>query len=202
VVEALMGLTKHEAAAGLDYKHARNFKLPQIALDCLANIPDHFKDDGCSNSPDSFFGFDFRWACRIHDHWYCSRAHPWGTMTDEWKDAGDLLLKRMVRHCLPRRWRWVGKLYYHGVQMFGGHAFDSCHVHPDALCRHGLSFDDWYDRTAECDLLRSRENRANRLYDEYQRETRRLQGGRNGEDKDHSGDRSQQEPDTSLPGVP
>jgi hypothetical protein len=30
-----------------------------------------FRDDGCSNSPDVWCGFDLRWCCRIHDWGYC-----------------------------------------------------------------------------------------------------------------------------------
>lgn len=153
----VMGLTKKEIAAGLDYKHARRVKLPALAIGCLAHIPDKFIDDGCSRSPDSIFGFDFRWGCRIHDHWYCTRAHPAGTMTKDWQRAGDRMLRRCVSASLPWRWRWVAKVYYAGVKWFGHHAFDTC-GDPDEPCRHGMTFDDWAQLTFDCDRLRSAKN--------------------------------------------
>ena len=80
---------------------------PAEAAALLAEIPDSFIDDGCSNSPDSIWGFRFRWACRIHDWRYCSRAHAAGTMHYANKMVADDELYDFIGSSLPWRWRWV-----------------------------------------------------------------------------------------------
>jgi hypothetical protein len=128
-------------------KHGKKvIRLPALAAEILANIPAHFVDDGCSSSPDSWFGYDFRWACRIHDYMWCTRAHALGTMTKEWKLKGDLLLRRCIAAALPRRWRWLSFLYYRGVRR-AAWPFNTCQK--GDTCRHGLTYQDWLDRTFE-----------------------------------------------------
>lgn len=124
--------------------------IPAGAANQLRKIPNHFIDDGCSNSPDSWFGFDFSWACRIHDWRFCTRAQPDGEMTDERREAADLHLRQDIRASLPWRWRWIRWIYYRAVRRFGEKAFDSCPAQfaagvsrtqaRAAVCRHGMTW--------------------------------------------------------------
>jgi len=119
--------------------------IPADAKKTLDNeIPVRFKDDGCSNSLDSLFGFVFKWACRIHDWMYCTRSHPAGTMTWGYKVLADNLLKRYMRASLPLRWRWVRYGYKSAVFLFGGFgSFDSCGPKAGKLCRHNMPQPPW-----------------------------------------------------------
>ena len=116
-------------------------RLPALAAEMLAQIPSNFRDDGCSSSPDTIHGHDLRWACRLHDWWWCTRAHPEGLLDDEWKDAGDHILGLLVRSALPKGLRWVGGVYLRAVQRYGS-SYDSC-GHSDEYCRHSLPRPDW-----------------------------------------------------------
>ena len=127
--------------------------IPADARAVLARIPDHFVDDGCSNSPDSWFGFNFRWACRIHDWRYCTRCHAPGTMTYNAKLVAEDEIKDNIKASLPLRWRWVRFVYYGAVFTLGGFgAFDTCGRRPAGasdgqleagLCRHGMPMPEW-----------------------------------------------------------
>ena len=118
--------------------------MPLLARHMLDEIPRGFVDDGCSNARDSIFGFDFRFACRIHDHAYCTRRWPAGHMTQAHRRVADENLGMMIRAVLPRRWRWVGWWYRRGVHLGGGvSAFDSCGPTQGDLCRHGMSKPEW-----------------------------------------------------------
>lgn len=108
------------------------------------SVPASFKDDGCTNSPDSIFGFDFKWACRIHDWRYCTRCHDPGSMTYETKLRADMELKRHFKSSLPLRWRWIRYVYYAGVLAGGGfNAFDSCGPEEGETCRHDVTSPQW-----------------------------------------------------------
>jgi hypothetical protein len=118
--------------------------MPLLARHMLEEIPAGFVDDGCSNSRDSMFGFDFRWACRLHDHAYCTRCWPAGSMTQMHRRVADANLAMMIRSALPWRWRWVGWWYRRGVHYGGGvSAYDSCGATSGAICRHGMPIPDW-----------------------------------------------------------
>ncbi len=132
-------------------------------------IPEEFKDDGCSNSLDSLFGFNFRWACRIHDWRYCSRSHPAGNMSYRLKKASDKELRANIRDSLPLVWYkpyyfericrrlrvwcpsaplcfglWLPWVYYMGVALFGGfNAYNSCSHAVGIHCRHGVLRPEW-----------------------------------------------------------
>lgn len=110
----------------------------------LAGIPVGFVDDGCSNAPDSLFGFDFKWACRIHDWDYCTRCHPPGSMTYQEKGRKDNRLKRFIQVSLPVRWRWIRYVYYTAVWWVGHFgAWDTCGPEAGELCRHNISKPEW-----------------------------------------------------------
>ena len=118
--------------------------IPEAAQAILARIPPHFHDDGCTRSPDSIFGFDFRWACRIHDWRYCSRAHVAGRMTYGYKVAADYELRENIESGPPWRWRWFAPIYQGAVLFAGGwNAFDSCGIERGPVCRHDLELPDW-----------------------------------------------------------
>ena len=132
----------------------RQLPMPAEARAALARVPQHFTDDGCSNSPDSWFGFDFRWACRLHDHAYCTRANPAGSMTWGAKVVADEMLKQRIRSALPLRWRWVRYIYKAAVFWGGGYgSWDSCGDEPpngaselqrrNGLCRHAMPRPEW-----------------------------------------------------------
>jgi hypothetical protein len=124
--------------------HRAQYPIPSTGESALREIPKNFVDDGCSNSPDGWFGFEFQWACRIHDYRYCTRCHDPGTMTYGMKLFADNELKRNIRYSLPWRWRWVRYVYHAGV-WFGGNfsAWDSCGPDAGEVCRHGMSQPDW-----------------------------------------------------------
>ena len=118
--------------------------IPTEAAKWLREIPSEFSDDGCTNSPDSVFGFKFRWACRIHNWRYCSRCHPPGTMHYESKLKADAELARYIGSSLPFRWRWVRRIYLRGVHVGGGFdAWNSCGPEDGDTCRHGIAMPDW-----------------------------------------------------------
>ena len=60
------------------------YHLLENAYFLLAVIRSYFPgfcDDGCTTSPDGILGYDFSWACRIHDWRYCTRCHPPDSMS-------------------------------------------------------------------------------------------------------------------------
>jgi hypothetical protein len=120
------------------------YPIPREALSLLASIPKEFRDDGCSNALDSWFGFDFAWACRIHDWRYCTRCHQAGSMDYACKVRDDRELQAFVACCLPWRWKWLGRVYKRAVLIAGGwNAYDSCGPEKGALCRHGMPMPRW-----------------------------------------------------------
>jgi hypothetical protein len=117
---------------------------PAAAEAVLEEIPDSFIDDGCSNSPDTIWGFKFRWACRIHDWRYCSRSHPAGTMHYANKLGADDELYEFIGSSLPWRWRWVRWIYLRGVHVGGGFdAWNSCGPEDGPECRHNVELPAW-----------------------------------------------------------
>ena len=117
---------------------------PTRAVELLADISVDFVDDGCSNSPDTIWGFKFRWACRIHDWRYCSRSHLAGTMHYANKQVADRELRDFVGESLPWRWRWVRYFYLRGVQVGGGFdAWNSCGPEDGEFCRHNIALPLW-----------------------------------------------------------
>ena len=112
---------------------------PVSAVLTLAGIPRGFMDDGCSNSPDEWFQFNFRWACRIHDWRYCTRCHPADEMTQTHRHAADKELAANIRASLPWRWGWLRYVYLFGVWRYGGvNAWNSCGPEVGTMCRHGM----------------------------------------------------------------
>ena len=124
--------------------------IPAGAANQLRKIPDRFADDGCTNSPDAWFGFDFSWACRIHDWRYCTRAQPDGSMSEARRWAADTYIRGDIKASLPWRWRWIRWVYFYVLKRFGDRAYDTCPEHfaagvsrSDArrkVCRHGLTW--------------------------------------------------------------
>jgi len=127
--------------------------IPARARAALELIPPQFLDDGCSAAPDQVFGIDLRWACRLHDWNYCSRAWPAGTLDQAWRHRADRELGAHVRAVLPLGLRWAGWLFWRATHRFGGmQAFDSCGRRPlgataaqisAGLCRHGMPMPEW-----------------------------------------------------------
>ena len=151
----------HQLRSMVDLEHADPRRaqrpIPVDRLDLLESLqirfPD-FEDDGCSNAPDSFFGFDFRWACRLHDFAGCTRAHLPGALSS----FGAALvahhqLGRDVASSLPFAWRWVGSLYRSAVLWRGIWSWNTCGYEAQlvedpkkvraGLCRHGLPRPRW-----------------------------------------------------------
>ena len=123
---------------------AMSSRVPFTGKGILRKIPPHFRDDGCSNSPDRWMGWDLRWACRIHDWRYCTRAHRAGTMTALRRARADKELRLNLRAFLPWRWRWLGWAYYVGVWRYGGMgSWDSCDATAGKLCRHNMPMPEW-----------------------------------------------------------
>ncbi len=118
-------------------------RLSARATEVLSMIPRRFVDDGCSNSPDSIFGFDLRFACRIHDWRYCSRCHPPMNMRQWNRDQADRELKQNIKAALPWRWRWIGWVFRAVVHRYGGTtAWDSCGHKVGHICRHNMKTPD------------------------------------------------------------
>jgi len=121
----------------------------------LTQIPESFLDDGCSNSPDSIFGFNLRWACRLHDWRYCGRCHPPGRMTQADRLLADKEIKQYIGQALPWRWRWVKYVYFAVLRRAGGTtAWNSCgpapwgvteNQHDRDVCRHNIERPEWMD---------------------------------------------------------
>lgn len=110
---------------------------------CISEL---FIDDGCTNAPDSLFGFDLSDACRTHDWRYCSRCHTAGSMTKSWQRAADKELRRNLASLLPWRWRWAKWVYYGAVWRYGGFgSFDSCGPSVGVRCRHGCKKPGWME---------------------------------------------------------
>ena len=125
-------------------QRASQLPIPDQAQRVLARIPAEFQDDGCSNSPDRWFRFNFRWACRIHDWRYCSRAHPPMAMTQDGRHFADEELAANIRASLPWRWRWLRFVYEFAVYRYGGvEAWNSCGPARGAVCRHNLPVLPW-----------------------------------------------------------
>ena len=113
--------------------------IPPEAQLVLEQIPEGFADDGCSNAPDQFWGFDFTWACRIHDWRYCTRCHDPAIMHNDTRFRADGELAINIRNALPWRWRWLAFFYERAVRAAGGYdAFDSCGPEDGPRCRHGM----------------------------------------------------------------
>lgn len=118
--------------------------IPPGALRLLLEIPRGFVDDGCTAAPDLLFGVDLAWACRIHDWCACTRAHPEGFLTLEWKLLGDQMLRGYVRESLrghPLRFL-IAATFFAGVRLFGG-SFNTCGPEAGERCRHGLARPAW-----------------------------------------------------------
>ena len=118
--------------------------IPEDAKRLLLLIPGNFISDGFSNSPDKLFGFDFTWACKIHDWSYCSRCHNAGTRTHASKTQADARLKRHIDESLPFRWSWVKYVYHTAVWRYGAMgSFNSCGPEAGFRCRHGQTQPEW-----------------------------------------------------------
>lgn len=74
-------------------------------------VPDWFQCDGCSASPDFWWGI----CCRYHDWWYS----PW-SMCDNRLEADREFARRLH---LSTRAFWLALLYYLGVRIGGWRAW-------------------------------------------------------------------------------
>lgn len=122
-----------------------NNKVPGSARLLLTSIPTDFVDDGCSASPDSICGDSIRWACRIHDWRYCTRAHRPGRMTTEYRKNADKELRTHMRLDLPWYSQWTRLIYHFFVRKFGNgdNSFDSCGPEVGEKCRHNMPQPVW-----------------------------------------------------------
>lgn len=130
----------------------RQLPIPDGAVAALAQVPARFHDDGCSNSPDSWFGFDFSWACRLHDWRYCTRAQILAgqPMSPERKDYADRRLREDIDASLPGRWSWVRFVYWRAVARLGDGSYNTCSKDfaggrsgsqaSRGVCRHNLAW--------------------------------------------------------------
>jgi hypothetical protein len=122
----------------------RQLTIPARATEVLRIIPQDFRDDGLSTCPDSLWGFNLKWAGRIHDWRYCTRGHAPGRMTQAWRRAADYEIKDNIQSALPWRWRWVGWVVRFLVWKYGGiAAFDSCGYDVGEKCRHNMGRPTW-----------------------------------------------------------
>jgi len=125
-------------------QRASQLAVPPEARAVLALIPTEFVDDGCSNSPDRWFRFNFRWACRVHDWRYCTRCHPPYEMTQDGRHFADEELATNIRMSLPWRWRWLRFVYEFAVYRYGGvEAWNSCGYRRGERCRHNMTLPPW-----------------------------------------------------------
>ena len=135
--------------------------IPEDAKRLLELIPKDFISDGCSDSPDSLFGFNFTWACKIHDWSFCTRCHNPGTRTYAAEAQANSRLKRHIDSALPFRWSWVKYIYYTAVWRYGGMgAYNSCGPEAGFRCRHGQLQPEWMkvlERPDDSDLKNLRE---------------------------------------------
>ena len=117
--------------------------MPVGAKAVLGGIPGDFVDDGLTLFPDDWFGFDFKWAGRIHDWRYCTRCHTPGTMCVADKKSADREIVRNVSSSLPWRWTWLGNIVGYGVWRGGYGSYNSCGSNCGSNCRHGMTKPDW-----------------------------------------------------------
>lgn len=104
----------------------------------LVEIPDEFRDDGCTWWFDSLFGYDIRHICRVHNYFYCSRTQPPGSMTPENKDKVDRELSDEISKVLPWWLDWTAGPVYRAVYMWGSMAYDTCKPDAGERCRHNM----------------------------------------------------------------
>jgi len=116
---------------------------PSTALVKLKRIPENFIDDGLTLFPDNWFGFNFKWAGRIHDWRYCTRCHSPGVMCVADKEAADWEIKWNVAAALPWRWSWLGTVVKIGVWRGGYGSYNSCGPLVGIRCRHWQTMPDW-----------------------------------------------------------
>lgn len=114
----------------------------------LESIPNRFKDDGCSYSPDSIMRNDISWVCRIHDFRYCSRTNPANSMDKKRRKRADKEMKQNMGLNLPWYVRWVRRIYYRAIRWFGAgdHSYNSCGIEVGDLCRHNMPVPLWMER--------------------------------------------------------
>ena len=87
--------------------------------------------NGCTGVPDSGYGFNFHSVCDRHDH--CYRDKPYGIDSAGRKQCDRVFRSAMLDYCdRHRRWssedlscRTVAQIYYGGVRVLGGPAWDS-----------------------------------------------------------------------------
>jgi hypothetical protein len=118
--------------------------IPDEHLERIEQIPDEFKSDGCSNSPDRWAGWDFRPYCRLHDKEHCSRCQPPEEMDNAARIESNERLRRGLRAATPWRWRWIANIYHEFVHLFSGiRSWDSCGPEVGELCRHNMPMPEW-----------------------------------------------------------
>ena len=117
--------------------------LPRDLEEDLTRLPVDFRNDSCSNSPDSWLGWSLDPACDRHDWAYCSRCHPPGSMTYPAKVAADAKLREHIRALLPFRWRWAGWVYEGAVRVMAHASWDACGPAAGERCRHNITQPEW-----------------------------------------------------------
>lgn len=137
---------------------------PRFLTNLLALVPEDFVSDGCTNSMDAVFGFDFSLACLVHDWKYCSRAHSPGFMNWADKKLSDRYLRQGIRGMVPLVWYplfwlswikiplclglWLPRVYWLGVLAFGGFgSYNSCGYGVGEKCRHNMERPKWMKET-------------------------------------------------------
>jgi hypothetical protein len=107
-------------------------------------IPDEFRDDGCTGWFDSLFGYDFKDVCRVHDWAFCTRCHPPGSMTFANMVAVNRVLSEELAYRLPWWLDWTAGAVYRATYLFGPfNAYDSCGPEAGERCRHNMAPPSW-----------------------------------------------------------
>lgn len=112
-------------------------------------IPWNFIDDGMTAFPDNLFGWKLAAYGRVHDWLYCSRSHPRGTMSKKHRRLADKVLRSALAAEAPRGLRWIPRLVFRAVRMFGAPSYDSCGPDRGELCRHGMRIPVWMEADSE-----------------------------------------------------
>ena len=118
--------------------------IPEEHLERIEQVPDEFKSDGCSNSPDRWLGWDYRPYCLVHDWEHCTRCHIPEKMNNAHRMESNARLLRGLDAATPWRWGFVKHAYYSMVHLFSGvRSWDSCDHSVGDLCRHNMAQPDW-----------------------------------------------------------
>ena len=123
-------------------------KIPREAQAILDIIPKNFVSDKCTKSLDSVFGYDFSFACVIHNFRYCGRCHDPVFMTYMNKLKADNELRQNISRSLPHWYlKSISWLYYAIVWKYGVYgSWNSCGLEVGNKCRHEMSIPKWKEK--------------------------------------------------------